>query len=75
MTRNQTCIRCYDNQDKVHEVGVAIYHQNGNTPYKVIQLDTQDDIGNIRVYINDRLIFSGDPEKGEAGLDNLVSEP
>lgn len=31
----------------------------------IVQIDTADDIGRVRVYINDGRIYDGDPETGQ----------
>lgn len=37
--------------------------QEEDADYKVVQIDTEPDVGRIRVYVNDGLVYDGDPEK------------
>ena len=42
---------------------------DGKESYIVVQIDTADETGNMRVYLNDGVIFEGDPEMAEKDED------
>lgn len=55
----------------IEEIGAYDYTPDGvpahpdyeDDGYKVVQIDTAMDVGRIRVYVNDGVVYDGDPEK------------
>lgn len=53
------------NQEATVTVSTYIYRpENDEEPgYRVVQIDTNDDVGLIRVYVNDGTVYIGNPEE------------
>lgn len=46
---------------------ISAYRSDGDNAF-VVQIDTADDLGQLRVFVNDNAVYDADPDTGESQL-------